>query len=50
MSNSAHGKTVFQTSWLDDERFKNWIKTGRKPSEGTCVFCLNAVISVEKWG
>ena len=50
MSNRAHRKTVFQTSWLEDERFKNWLKAGRKPSEETCVFCLNAVISVEKIG
>ena len=51
LSNRAqHGKTVFQNKRLSEERFKLWLKPGKKASEAICAICNNATISVEKMG
>ena len=34
--------------WLEDNRFKSWLKPGKLPSQAICTLCNNALISVEK--
>ena len=50
MSKRSHGKTIFQISWLDDKRFKSWLKRGQNPSEAVCMLCCNSKINIEKMG
>ena len=45
-----HGKTVYQNKWLSEERFKLWLKHGKKASEAICPICNNATINVKKMG
>ena len=50
-SNRAqHGKTFFQNKWLSEERFKLWIKPGKKTSEAIRAICNNATVNIEKMG
>ena len=35
-------------SWLEDNRFKSWLKPGKLPSQATCTLYKSALISVEK--
>ena len=50
MSSRSLGKTNFQMSGLEDNRFKSWLKPGKLPSQAICTLCNNALISVEKMG
>ena len=50
MSSRSHGKTNFQMSWLEDNRFKSWLEPGKLPSQAICTLCNNALIIVEKMG
>ena len=47
---APHGKTIFQNKWLSEERFKLWLKPGKKASEAICAICSNATINAEKMG
>ena len=47
---TPHGKTVFRNKWLSEERFKLWLKPGKKASEAICAICSNATINAEKMG
>lgn len=49
-SGREHGKTVFQTEWLTDKRFKLWLGPGKKSNEATCRHYHNSTINVEKMG
>ena len=49
-SGREHGKTVFQTEWLTDKRFKLWLGPGKKSNEATCRHYHNSPINVEKMG
>lgn len=49
-SGREHGKTVFQTEWLTDKRFKLWLGPGKKSNEATCRHHHNSTINVEKMG
>lgn len=49
-SGREHGKTVFQTEWLTDKRFKLWLGPGKKSNETTCRHYHNSTINVEKMG
>ena len=46
-NNRTHDKTFFQTSWLQDDSFKKWLKNGKNPHEVICTFCNNCQISIE---
>ena len=50
MCNWAGGKTVFQTSWLTDERFKMSLKAEKKSNEVLWCLCSGAVINVANIG
>ena len=45
-----HRETNFQMSWLEDNRFKSWLKPGKLPSQAIWTLCNNALISVDKMG
>ena len=49
-NNRTHGKTSFQTSWLQDDRFKKCLKNGKDPHDTISLFFNNCQISIGNMG
>ena len=46
----THGKVASNDCWLNDDRFKLWLKKGQDCNKAVCSSCNNAVIDIATMG